>query len=140
MSKATVRIVDNTDTLFHAMRARTMAALAEAAEAGRAVFDEKATGITEATIVPPRANATGYSAGIRARNGIWRVFDKGSLGKRTARLKRPNQRKETWDVVRRGTKYTAHRREVAGKGIAPRNIANPARLAGKKALRAALRI
>ena len=117
----------------------TMRALAQAAEAGKAAADERAQGITEFSVVVPRRTADGFASGIRARNPIWRVFDKGSLGKRTARLKRPNLRKDSWKVSRRGSTYEAHRGDTAGEGVAPRTISNPARTAGRRALLAAIR-
>jgi hypothetical protein len=87
----------------------------------------------------------GYSAGIKSRRKssqtrggkpnatpiAW-MFDRGTLGNRTRRLKRP--RKESWTSSRGGSPYTAHRRDIAGKGIKPERFFGKARAAGRAKL------
>jgi hypothetical protein len=138
MITSTVKTFERFPELTAAIEALTLRALDAAAHAGQAVADDRASGITTFSIVPAQRSLEGFSAGIRAHNSIWRVFDKGSLGKRTARLKRPGLRKTDWNVERRGSVYTAHRGDVSGKGVDARTISNPARTAGRHALLAAL--
>lgn len=137
---ANVRVTDLTERLFDAMRAKTISGLEAAENVGKTVFDQRASGITETNTTGVHTTGTGYASGIRARNAIYRVFDKGSLGKRKVKLKRPNLRKSTWQVRQQRRGYTAHRSDdLAGKGISPRDITNPARAAGKHALEQAIR-
>lgn len=138
MITSTIRTFDYLPRLTLELERRTVRALNAAAAAGAAVANERATGITSFSVIPAERGPEGFVSAIRARNPIWRVFDKGSLGKRTARLKR-DRRKDSWQVTRRGTTYTAHRGDIDGKGIAPRSISNPARTAGRAALLAAIR-
>lgn len=138
MITSTVRSFDYFAEFTDEIEARTLAALEEAAGAARSVADERAQGISTFSVVEPHRVAEGWASGISGANKKWRIFDKGSLGKRTAKLKR-DRRKDSWPVSRRGSTYEAHRRDVTGKGIAARNISNPARLAGRKKLLSGIR-
>ena len=102
----------------------------------------------EIEVVPVHGDISGYSAGIKARRTSSRgrrggtaeenttpiawFFDRGTLGNRKRRLKRP--RKESWTVTRGGATYTAHRRDIAGKGIQPERFFGKARTAGRRKL------
>lgn len=134
MIKSTIHTFDTLPHLTEKMLEKTRVALDHAAEAGKEVAEQRAEGISTFTAIPAHPVAEGLAAGIRGSNPLFRIFDKGSLGKRTARLKRPNLRKESWKVGRKGSAYEAHRRDVEGKGISARQITNPARTAGRKAL------
>jgi hypothetical protein len=99
----------------------------------------------EVEVVPVHGDVNGYSAGIKSRKKssqtrggnpnatpiAW-FFDRGTLGNRTRRLKRP--RKESWTSSRGGTTYTAHRGDVAGKGIKPERFFGKARTVGRAKL------
>jgi hypothetical protein len=132
--KSTIRTFDHFPILTAEIEQRTRIALAAAAEAGMEVANEKGAGISSFRLVPVHESVDGYASGIKANNPLYRIFDKGSLGKRRAKLKRPGSRKSDWSVSRRGSVYTAHRGDVADKGISARDITNPARAAGRKAL------
>lgn len=134
MITARVNVFADFPAITAELEARTVRACDEAAVAGRSVAEAQAEGISDVLIVATHPTADGFRSGIKFTKHQWLVFDKGSLGKRTARLKRPNSRKESWRVRRGTNPYTAHRRDVTGKGIAARNISNPARAAGRKAL------
>ena len=115
-----------------------------AARAAAAVAEERARTangkqISTFQTIAAHGTANGYASGVKGRNPLWRVYDKGTLGKRSAGLKGRNRRKGTWTVNRRGSEYQAHRRDTAGKGIAGLNISNAARTAGRKTLIAAIR-
>lgn len=122
---------DRADERLEALARRKVEAAARAAaqvaNAGLGDVDE---------YVPTRSRGTfeGFAAGIRSRRFLGVIFDKGTLGKRTKALKR-NRRKDTWTVKRRGAEYTAHRRDIEGKGIAPRNVLGRARSLGRKAMK-----
>lgn len=97
-----------------------------------------------------RAEGTvdGYSAGIKSRRTSSRgrrggtadqnatpiawMFDRGTLGKRRKKLKRP--RKESWPVTRKGSTFVAHRQDVDGKGIEPEGFFGKGRAAGRRKL------
>jgi hypothetical protein len=133
--KSTIRTFDYFPALTAEIEARTRAALVAAAEAGMEVANEKAADISTKIhfrVLPVHETTEGLSAGIKSSTPLFRIFDKGSLGKHRGHLKRG--RKSSWDVKRRGSSYTAHRGDVEGKGIEPRDITNPARAAGRKAL------
>lgn len=134
MITSTIRTFDHFPQLTAEIEARTIRALDEAATAGAAVANAASERIrTTFSVIPAQASVDGFASGIKARNPIWRVFDKGSLGKRHARLKQ-DRRKDVWPVDRRGSEYTAHRGDTTGKGIEPYNISTPARAAGRRAL------
>jgi hypothetical protein len=135
--KSTIRTFDHFPILTAEIEQRTRVALAAAAEVGMEVANEKAVTangrrISSFRIVPVHESVEGYASGIRANNPLYRIFNKGSLGKHRGKLKRSG--KDSWDVNRRGSVYTAHRGDVADKGISARDITNPARAAGRKAL------
>lgn len=135
MITSRVSAIDDFGRVIDEVERRSTRALNDAARAAAQTFEERAAGIpgSEITVIPAHGTHNGFAAGIRARGPLWRIFDKGSLGKRTARLKR-NRRKDSWTVKRGDGEHTADRRDVDGKGIAARNISNPARTAGRKAL------
>lgn len=137
MITSRVQAIPRFGELEELIQARTQAALNAAAAAGVEVANARAQGITEFHVLPAGRAPEGYRSGIKAANPIWHVFDKGSLGKRVAKLKR-DRRKDSWPVTRKRTTYTAHRRSTDTGGVDARNIANPARTAGRHALLAAL--
>ena len=113
---------------------------AAAAVANEKAHTEAGKEISTFQTIPAHGTANGFASGIKGRNPLWRIYDKGTLGKRTAALKGRNRRKDTWTVKRGGSEYEARRRsDTSGKGISARNISNAARTAGRKALTAALR-
>lgn len=134
MIKSTIRTFDTLPHLTDRMLEKTRDAVDAAAEAGQEVAEEQARGISTFDVIPAHDVVEGIAAGIHANNPLFRIFDKGSLGKRTARLKRPESRKEQWKVERRSSVYEAHRGNVEGKGITARQITAPARLAGRRKL------
>lgn len=86
-----------------------------------------------------RGTHRGYEAGV-VGNPLTHIFNKGSLGRRSAALKR-DRRKDSW-AVKRGSGYTADRHPEAltgDHGVAARDIFRPAILAGRRALKAALK-
>lgn len=137
---------------FPEVKQRVELAAKEAVEAAAAeaavVANEGASIDLEIEIVPAHSDVNGYSAGIKSRRTSSRgrrggtaeenttpiawFFDRGTLGNRKRRLKRP--RKETWVGTRGGTTYAAHRRDVAGKGIQPERFFGKARTAGRRKL------
>lgn len=119
---------------------RTVTALNAAAREGARVANERAkttngkqVGMFQ--VIPAAGSWDGFSAGIKSYNPLWRIYDKGTLGKRTAALKKP-RRKTTWEVKRAkdAAAYQAQRGDVGGKGIDPAHISNAARTAGRKTL------
>jgi hypothetical protein len=137
MINARVTYEDHFDKFTEQIEQRIMAALNEGAVAMAEVASSRSQGITEFSPMRARKTLSGYASGASARNPIWRVFDKGSLGNRHVRLKK-DRRKDSWQVTRRGTTYTAHRQSTSTGGVQARNISNPAKLAGLKTLIAAL--
>lgn len=138
MITSTVVVHDRGNTINQLLDRKIVRALNAAAVAAANVANEKSGNVGDWAVVPAHGTFNGYESGIRADSPLWHVFDKGSLGKRTARLKQ-NRRKAEWRVVRRGANpYVAHRRDIQGKGVDARHISNPARTAGRKALKAAL--
>jgi hypothetical protein len=122
------------------IEARTIRALEAAAATGKAVAEERANTpkpIAHFETVEVHSIGDGYASGLRA-GPLTRIFDKGSLGQHTGELKRG--RTPSWETSRGSNPYTAHRSDdLSGKGVSPRRIINPARLAGRKALIAGIR-
>lgn len=137
MIRSTVNAFPHFGELAAKIERRSIQALEQAAHAGAQAANQQASGITDFHVTTVDRDFAGYTVGIRAKNPIWRVFDKGSLGNRVARLKR-ERRKDSWQVTRKGTTYTAHRRSTDTGGVKARNISNPARTAGRRALLAAI--
>jgi hypothetical protein len=133
MITSTIRTFDHFPQLTAEIEARTVRALDHAASAGAAVANAAGERISTFIVVPAHPTGQGFASGIRARNPLWRIFDKGSLGKRHARLKK-DRRMDEWMVNRGGSPYTASRGDTTGKGVEPRNISTPARTAGRRAL------
>lgn len=140
MLTARVTFEDHFDRLDEEIERRVLLALNEGAAVMAEVATGKAEGVTDFHVLRARRTLSGWAAAVSAANPIWRVFDKGSLGERRVRLKR-DRRKESWPV-RPGNSnragYEAHRQHTDTGGVAPRNISGPAKLAGLKALLAAL--
>ena len=144
MIQTKVSLDDHFQVVTAAVRRKSLQALEDAAQAGARDATEHArteAGHTVSTfrVVHPRADGTGYVSGIKANNRLLNIFDKGSLGKRTAPLKQAGRRKPFWQVNRGTNPYTARRGDTAGEGIAPLNVKTRARAAGRRALIAALR-
>jgi hypothetical protein len=138
MINARITFEDHFDLLDEQIEARVLLGLNEGAAVMAEVANSRSQGIkTTFHPMPARRTLSGWASAVSASNPIWRVFDKGSLGNRHVRLKR-DRRKDSWPVSRKGTTYTAHRRSTETGGVAARNISNPAKLAGLKALLAAL--
>lgn len=137
MIRAHITFEDHFDRLDEEIDLRVLAALNEGAAVMAGVANAKAGNVATFTPMPARRTLSGWASAVHASNPIWRVFDKGSLGNRHVRLKK-ERRKDSWQVTRRGTTYTAHRQSTSTGGVQPRNISNPAKLAGLKALLAAL--
>lgn len=123
---------------------RTIDALNAAAADGARVANERAKTkngkqVGMFHVVPAYGSYDGFAAGIKSHNPLWRIFDKGTLGKRRAATKRP--RKTSWEVARAedSQPYEAHRGDIDGKGIDPSHISNAARTAGRKTLLGTLR-
>lgn len=137
---ARINLVEHFDLVDEAVERKSIEALNAAAVAGAAVFNQR-TQLPghEATVIPAHGTGTGYASGIKAKDPLWRIFDKGSLGKRSGELKGRDRRRPEWTVKQRSRTYTARRHEEAltspDKGVAARQIANAARTAGRKALR-----
>jgi hypothetical protein len=143
---STVKTHDQLGRIDELLDRKTTSALNTAARAAAAVADERAhteagKQISTFQVIPAHGTANGFASGIKGRNPLWRVYDKGTLGKRRAQLKGRNRRKTSWTVKRNGSEYEAHRNPDAlnGKGISARNISNAARTAGRKALITSLR-
>lgn len=139
MIKATVNVKADFGRVNDEIRRRSLQGLADAAREGERVAQVQAGNVTTFFTLHPTGTADGFHSGIKAKNRLVNVFDKGSLGKRTAPLKFPGRRKTTWPVQRkRANPYTAQRGDTTNEGVAPRNILTTARAAGRRALRSAL--
>lgn len=140
MIKATVNIENHFDKVTEEIRRRSLQGLADAAREGERVAQRQAGTVTTFFTVHPTGDADGFHSGIKAKNRLINIFDKGSLGKRTAPLKHPGRRKSEWPVSRKGANpYVARRGDTTNEGIEPRNILTLARAAGRRALLAALK-
>lgn len=145
MIRSTIDVRDNFGHVSELMRRKSLQALQEAAAAGQRTAERQAvTGAghrvsTFFTIHPHADGQGGFVAGIKHKNPLANIFDKGSLGKRTARLKNPGRRKSQWPVKRGANPYVARRGDTTGEGVAPLSIYTTARAAGRRALLAALR-
>lgn len=142
--RATVDVRDNFQAVTDAIRRKSAQAVEDAAQAGHIAAQERAQTddgktITTFFVVHPTGTIDGFVTGIKAKNRLLNIFEKGSLGKRTAALKNPGRRKDFWNVNRGTNPYVAHRGDTTGEGIAPRHILTYARAAGRRALLAALR-
>ena len=77
----------------------------------------------------------GWESAVEVDNRLLaNIYDKGTLGKHTGKLKQPGRRKASWTVKQRNRTYTAHRRDVTGKGVKGTGWRNKARAAGRKVL------
>lgn len=136
MITARVNVEDHFAVITEEIELRTIAALNAAAEEAAIVADKQANHpkpIAHFTVLSARNVGDGYRSGVKA-GPLTRIFDKGSLGKHRGALKRARAKPE-WEVKRGTNPYTARRHDdLAGEGIAPRNILNPARKAGRAVL------
>lgn len=122
------------------LEARIVDGLDGAAVAAAAAAQAAASIDLEIEVVPAAGGADGYSSGIRSRKTgrastarIAPFFDGGTLGKRRRKLK--GRRKDSWQVHRGGSGYTAHRGAItAEKGISPQRFFVKARKAGRARL------
>lgn len=141
MITSSVKVLDQgVGALQSEIDRRTVTALNAAAREGARVANERAKttngkqiGVFQ--VIPASGSWDGFSSGIKSYNPLWRIYDKGTLGKRTAALKKP-RRKTSWQVTRAkdSAPYEAHRGDVDGKGIGPSHISNRARTAGRRTL------
>jgi hypothetical protein len=138
MINAHVTYEDHFDQFTEALERRVLEALDEGAAVMAEVASERAGNVAKFSVLPARHTLSGYAAGAIADNKKFRIFDKGSLGKRHVRLKGNDRRKPDWPVTRGAGDYTAHRQHVDQGGVEARNITGPAKAAGLKALLAAL--
>jgi hypothetical protein len=101
----------------------------------------------ELEVIPAHDDVDGYSAGIKSRKQgrssavlIAGFFDKGTLGKRTAKLGARSRRKESWEVKRDTGGYTAKRHEITAEmGVEAQHFFGKARAAGRRAMLARIR-
>lgn len=133
-----VNVLDHVDEFNDLVDAKVRNALAAAGNVMAAIGTKQsaAVGIEwKATNVGPTGD--GWAVGARASNPLFRVYDHGSLGKRTKGLKR-NRRKASWEVKQRHRQYTAHRHLETltdpGKGHVKLDITNPVRRFGRQTL------
>ncbi len=138
MIRSRVVIHDRLGEVDEILDRKIVRALNAAATDASAVANEKSGNVGKWAPIRAHGTENGFASGIRADTPLWRVYDKGSLGKRTARLK-DSRRKPEWPVSRGSNPYVAHRRSTTTGGVAARNIINPARTAGRKTLFAAVR-
>lgn len=136
MITSTVKVHDGFGEINAAMDAKIVAGLNAAAHTAAQIAEEKAGNVSKFDVITAHGTANGFASGIRASSRLVNVFNKGSLGKRVAALKPPARRKDFWTVKRGENPYTAHRLDTTGKGVAARDIFNPARTAGRKILNA----
>lgn len=142
MIRATVKVFEDFPRVTEQVERAAVHGLEAAVEVAAAVAQENASIDLELELVRPHGDVEGYSAGIKSKakgraDGapIARFFDKGTLGKHKGQLKRP--RRPSWTAhSRNGTPYTAHRGDVAGKGIEAEGFFGKARAAGRRALKA----
>lgn len=124
------------DRFDEMLQRRAREAVSQAARAAAEVANSQAGNVGGFRPGRLRGTHEGYAAGIAGKRQAV-IFDKGSLGKRRGALKR-DRRKSQWPVRRQGGQYVATRAPSTltdqDKGVAPRNILNPARLAGRRIL------
>lgn len=135
MIRSHIDLTDRMGEITIELERRTVVALNEAAIEAARVADAAANTpkpIAHFAAVPAVNVGDGYASAVRT-TPLTRIFDHGSLGKRNARLKE-DRREPEWEVKRGSNPYTAHRGDIEGKGIAPRNILNAARRAGRRIL------
>lgn len=138
-----ITLHDYFDRITDAVERKTLDALNAAAVAGAAEANRRAAAIGAThsfNVIAAAGSFDGYASGIKAGTPLWRVFDKGSLGKRgSTPLKGRNRRKPEWPVRQARRTYVAQRHDEAltspDKGLSALDISNPARTAGRKALR-----
>ena len=143
MIRATVRPShEGFARLTEELEARIVLGLEEAAAVAAEVAQANTTIDLKARILHAHGVEDGYSSGIKTDatgtrgTRIAEFFDQGTLGRRKKPTKRPG--KSSWTVRRRGGAHTAHRHDVAGKGIKPQRFFGKARAAGRAALLAAI--
>lgn len=141
MINAHVSFEDHFDLLDEIIERRVLEALDAGAEAMVETANARAEGISTFSVLAARRTLSGWASAVSAKNKKFRIFDKGSLGQRHVALKGHDRRKESWPVrpgLTNRAGYEAHRQHTDTGGVAARDITNPAKRAGLKALRAAL--
>jgi hypothetical protein len=142
MMKATVKTFDKFPQVTARVEQSAVDGINDASREAALVAQAGASIDLEIEVIPAQMVADGYSGGIKSRKTtrtpgratpIAVFFDQGTLGERTKPLKRP--RKQSWQVKRKGTTYTAKRGPIErGKGIPAERFFTKARAAGKRAL------
>lgn len=139
MIRATVTVDDRFPQLHAQVEQLARRATEAATEAAAAAAEAASTTIDlELRKIPPTEDPDGVAAGIRSEKTgargvrIAKFFDKGTLGNRRGKLKRPGR--SSWSVDRKGSSYTAHRGNVDGKGIKAERFFAKARKAGLEAM------
>lgn len=148
MIKSIFHLRDNLDHLTEEIELLGAAAVeAGAREAGRVAQESSTIDLQIEIIGPVALGDGGYAAGAESRKRgsssdvrIAPIFDGGSLGKRRRKLATNRSRRESWEVTRQGTTYTAQRHEIdSSMGIKPQNFFAKGRRAGDVAIVAKLR-
>lgn len=139
MFRSQITIHDNLAGVTAHVEELARRATLAAAEAAAAAAQAGSSIDLQLELISPHPDFEGFVAGIRSRKKgrastveIARFFDGGTLGGRKRALKRP--RRESWTVKRSSGPYTAHRHDVAGKGIPAERFFLKARVAGRRAM------
>jgi hypothetical protein len=147
MIRSRLVVRDSFGRLNELLEQKAIAGLNAAAQTASRVAQEDASIDLELETIPAHPSEAAYSAGITSRkrsrsdgSKLATYFDKGTLGKRRAKLGARSKRKDSWKVNRGGAGYVAHRHELdPEKGIAAENFFAKARTAGRRALIDAVR-
>jgi len=139
MFTATVKGFQVFDEVTADIERLVVSALDEAAAVAAAAADADAFLPLELEVFPAEQNVDGFTAGIHSRKTGKRgirlapLFDEGTLSLHHGELKRPGRK--SWQVKRKGSTYTAHRRQLGPvAGIEAERFFPAARSAGRKAL------
>jgi hypothetical protein len=103
MTTARINVLDRFDEMTLELERRTVVALDAAAAEAAAVAEKQANEpkpIAHFSVVPAHNIGTGYASGVKA-GPLTHIFDKGSLGKRTAKLKRGSRQADLGSQPRR---------------------------------------
>lgn len=137
-SRITIR--DNLGHITLLVEEQARAGLNAAAREAAAVIQQNASFDLELEVLPARPVPGGFASGVESRKRgrdsnvrLAPIFDGGSLGKRRRKLK--SARKDSWNVSRGGSDYTAQRHEITAEmGVAAQNFFAKGRRAGREAL------
>lgn len=136
MIRSTIHLTERFDLITLELEKTAVVALDLAAAEAMAVAEQAANSpkpIAHFSVIPARNVGDGYESGVKA-GPLVRIFEKGSLGKRTGKLKRGAGKPE-WEVNRGANPYTAHRHDdLSGKGVSARHPFQLARKAGRTLL------